>query len=362
MNAYKLRIYEAMCLILTILLINLFLQVPSYLISNTGSSTLINIIYISCIVILLFFLIYSIFSKFPGMDIVDISEFLGGKFLKVTFGLFYIIFIFLSTAVIIRLFSESLSLIYFSHININFIILSLIIICGIINSLGFKTICRLNVIIFPIMLFSIIFLFFSSINNYTFQRFFPLLGYGIKETFINGIENIFSFGGIFLLFFIFPFLNKKNEFKKVGIYSILIYSFLLLLCTSSLLFSFPQSEKTSSPLSLYLLARQISFGTYIQSIDAFFLLIWIPFLLSYLSIKINFSLSIFQKIANTKYSNGMLYAFCTILYIISIFSRKIFEINFFSNEIYKYLILLFVFLFSFIILILAYIKKILRKR
>ena len=360
MNAYKLRIYEAICLVLTILFINLVLQVPSSIISTTGSATILNIAYISIIVILLFLVIYAIFSKFPGLDIIDVGEYLGGKLLKFIIGILYITFILLTTAVIIRLFAESLSLIYFSHLNINLIILMFILVCGILNFYGLKAICRLNIIIIPFMLFSIIFLYFSSLNNFTFERIFPLLGYGLDRTFISGITNIFSFGGFFLIFLIYPLLTNKSEFKRVGIFSILIYGLFLIFCISALLFSFPQISDTASPLSLYLLARQISLGTYIQSVDAIFLLVWIPFLLSYLSIKLYFALSIFKKITNIKYSSGMIYSFCTILFVITIVSRNITEINFFSTDFYKYLIIGFVFIFSFAILILAFIKKLLK--
>ena len=43
MSSYKLRIYEAIGLVLTIMLINLVLQVPSSLISITGSATSVSL-------------------------------------------------------------------------------------------------------------------------------------------------------------------------------------------------------------------------------------------------------------------------------------------------------------------------------
>ena len=50
------------------------------------------------------------------------------------------------------------------------------------------------------------------------------------------------------------------------------------------------------PISLYVLARQITLGDYIQSIDAIFLLIWIPFMLAYLSTNIHFALTTFKQL------------------------------------------------------------------
>ena len=360
MNSYKLRVLEAIFLVLTICLANVLLQVPSLLVSNTGSSTLLNISYITIIALLFFFIIYLFISKFPGLDIIDISEYLGGKFFKILVCIIYLSFLVISSSIMIRLFAESISLIYFSHLNIDIIVLVFVIASGILNYLGLKSICRLNMFTVPIMLFSMIFLFFSSINNYTYERVFPILGYGVQSTFVNGLSNIFSFGGIFLLFLIFPFLNKISEFKKVGVFSIIIYSVFLLLGVSALLFSFPQVSNTNSPLSLYLLARQISLGEYIQSIDAFFLLIWIPFFLSYLSIIMNFSLLIFKKMTNIKYPSGMVYCLCSILFITTLIINNMDKVIFFSNYFYEYITLGFVFVFNFIILLFAFIKKIIK--
>lgn len=358
MNSYRLRTFEAIFIILTVFLINIFLQVPSLLITNTGSSTLLNIIYISIITLIYFFIVYFLFSKFPGLDIIDISEYLGGKFFKLIVGFLYIAFIIISTSIMIRIFAEGTVLIYFSHLNINTVILVFVLAAGILNFLGFKSINRLNMIILPITMFSIIFLYFSSLNNYTIQRIYPILGYGLSNTFIKGLTNIFAYGGFFILFFIFPFLNKANEFKKVGIFTLIIYTVFLLLAVSSLLFSFSQMSDTNSFLSLYLLARQISLGEYIQNIDAIFLLIWIPFLLSYLSIKLHFALSTFQKLTNIQETSGMVYSFCAIIFFISLLPQNIGEITFLGDSIYKYLIIGFVFIFSFIILLFAFIKKI----
>lgn len=362
MNSYRLRIIESICIALTILISSITLSVPNTLINITGSSTLLNVVYVAFLTFIFFFIMCKLFAHFPGCNIIDISEFLGGKVLKFIYGLLFILYILALSALMFRHFSESISLIFFSHINIDFILLCFIISAGILAFIGIKAISRINIFALPLMLLSIIFLYFASLENYTFQRIFPILGYGIKETFIDGLSNISSYSGFYILFFIFPLLNNVSDYKKVSFTSISIYTIFLLLAVSALLFSFPQISDTTSPISLYLLARQISLGEYIQSIDAFFLLIWIPFLLCFLSLNMHFSLNTFKQITNIKYSTAMIYSFCSIIFAIGVLPKNMAEVNFLSNIFFKHLSIVFIFLLPFIILFLATIKKIILKK
>lgn len=361
MNSYKIKWLEGIAIVITILLSHVLLSIPTELISTTGSSTLLNIVFVTIITLIFFWIVYKLFSLFPGSNIIDISEFLGGKIFKTIYGIIYIAYILILSSVMVRLFGEGLSLISFSHIDIDFIMLLFVVAVGILNFFGLKAISRLNLIIIPLTVLSIIFIFFGSLSDFTFQRVFPILGYGFKETFFDGISNIYSFSGLYVLFFVFPLLTKISDFKKVGFISILSYAIFLLLSVSALLFTIPQVADTTSPLSLYILARQISLGDYIQNIDAFFLLIWIPFMLAYLSTNMHFALTTFKQLTNIKYTSGMVCCFCAIIFVFALLSNNMAEINIFSNVVYKYVSIIFVFALSLIILILASIKKLILK-
>ena len=82
MNNTKIGTVEAIFIILLALVIQTVLSLPKTLISNTKTSILLNIIYVTIIALLLVYVMYNLFKKFPGMDIIDISEVLGGKILK----------------------------------------------------------------------------------------------------------------------------------------------------------------------------------------------------------------------------------------------------------------------------------------
>ena len=74
MHTSKIGTMEAIMILLTIVVTHTVLSLPKTLLSVTKSATVINIIYISILALLLVIFIVRLFKKFPGMDLLDISE------------------------------------------------------------------------------------------------------------------------------------------------------------------------------------------------------------------------------------------------------------------------------------------------
>ena len=360
MDVNKLRSYEAVAIIVSVMISHIILNLPNHILTTTGASTILNILYVTAITCVFFFIVSKIFKAFPNSDIIDICEFLGGKFLKTVYSIVFILYVSTITAFIIRIISQSLSLIYLSNVKIEIIILIFISTSAILNLLGFKTITRVTLIFIPFILISMVVIFFTSVGDYVVERAFPILGYGLKETFLYGSTNLFAFSSIIIVFLLNPYIDT-NKFRKLGYISIAIFSIYLLISIISLLFLIPSISQTNTILSVYVLARRISLGQFIQRIDALFILIWSASIFSYSAITLYFSTKAFQKITKVKNSTPIVYSLSSIIFAISIIPKNIAEATFFENTIYRYSSLIMVFGISFIILILAYIKKKLTK-
>lgn len=113
----------------------------------------------------------------------------------------------------------------------------------------------------------------------------------------------------------------------------------------------------NNTLSIYILARNVSFGDFIQRIDAVFILIWVMSIFSYLAIVIYFVMKEFKKITNIKHEKSMVYSFSSILFIIAMLPRNISDTTYFESTSYKYISIFFVFFVCTLILLFAYIKK-----
>lgn len=355
MKESKIGTIEAISLVLTIVVNHIILNLPKSIISSTASAAPLNIIFIGIIAFFISYLVYRLLKNFPNLDILDISKFLGGKWLKNLIGVLFLLYFVCISSIILRTFCEALKIIYLQKVSISFIILLFIIAIIIINKLGFKSMIRANLLIMPIILFSIFFIFIANIKNFTFQHIFPILGYGIVPTFLSGISNLFAFGGIAYLYFLPPSIDSKN-LKKISIISILTSVIFLFLSITSLLFMFPFIGNTESIMPLYMAVRYIEFSRFFQRLDAVFLLLWIMSIIGYLSIVVSFSIYIFQKITNVQDSKPLVYCFSGIIFIISLIPKDMVQVRFLENEVYKYLVLGLVFVISIILLILANIK------
>ena len=352
----KINKFEAISLIVIITINQIILNLPSTIISNTGSSAWINIIIISILAIFFCLIICKLFKRFPSNDIIDISEYLGGKTLKTIIGILYIMFFFLISGLFLRYLSNSIKQIYFEKSPIVFLLLLFLIPVSFTATTGIKSLSRITLIIACILTFSMIILFFSVYKYYVPQNIFPILGYGAKETFLIGLNNIYAFSCFAYLYFIIPILKNSEEFKKVAFSSIIVSAIYLLFSIICLLMVFPFISFSDEMLSIYLLTRLIEFGNFFQRVDAIFILIWILSFLSFLSITVSFINKILKKLALLKNHRQMTFSICSIIFSIALFFTNIASIKYIQNVILKYVVILLVFIISLIILIFANLK------
>lgn len=327
-----------------------------------GSGTPLNLIYISILAIILVLLICNLLKPFPGQDILDISNFLFGKYFKILIGILFICYLLFTCSYLLRDFCEGLKIIYFTRTHIYYILAIFVITIGIVAKLGEKAVVNSNMLILPIALFSIIFIFFANTKNLVPQKIFPILGYGFNKTFISGLENLYSFGNIGILYFLPSYLKDVKKFKKISITSIVISCLYLVLTLTCLLVMFPFTLSNHEIMPLYLASRYIEFGKFFQRVDSAFFFIWIWTMILHLSILLILIVKVVQKISIMRNRNLIIYASCLIILAISIIPKNLVEINFFETNIYKYMVLFFILGTGIFILILANLKYKLRNK
>ena len=333
----KITTIEAVCFIVISTLIRIVLNLPQLIIKICGSSALINMIYISIIIIFFTLIIIRLFSKFTNYDIVDISGFVGGNIFKYVIGVLICLYLISFSSFLIRNFSDVVNSIYYRETSFIFLILFFIITAFISNLFGAKSIFRVNVIIVTIMVLSFVITFISVLPNIVWQRIFPILGNGLNKTFITGLCNLSSFNGLILIYFICPFLEEKKDFKKTTIISISIISLLLFLSTACLLLSLSFSSTLKDISSFYTLITNNEFGDFFQHPEALFIFTWILSIISFLNLIILFVLRFSKKIFQTKNSRILLIIICIIIFIISLVPQNIMQAQKLENFIHKYI-------------------------
>ena len=363
MRGAKLENLEAIALIVLIMTNKIILNLPKTILSNVGTSAWINAIYVSIITILVILLIVKLFKNFPGSDILDVSNYLGGKFLKSLVAISYIILFIVNAVMIVRSFSESIKIIYFNALPLMTIILFFVVTACIANLFGLKVLSKTNLIIAPLALLSIFIIVLASIQNFIPQRLFPILGHGINQTFIQGSSNVFLYSVLAYLFLIIPMLKHPKDFKKVSLISVGISAFYLITSIICLQLVFPFIYETKEHLSIYLLIRMARSGDVVQRFTSIFFFIWILSVLCYISISLYFAMHVTKKCSKIKNPNVVNYCLGSIIFgsslIVSDFSKYII----FIDKIFKPTTSIFLFVFNIFIMILANIKyKVKNKR
>lgn len=241
--------------------------------------------------------------------------------------------------------------------DVFFVILLFVICVAITSKLEFTATLKTNLIIIPIMLLSIVFLFTSNMKNLSFTRIFPILGNGFVNTFVWGIGNIYAFSGIAFLYFLPPLLKKPENFKKVSITSVVIFAVYIILTVSVILFMFSFFVSEDEILPLYVAARYIELGTFFVRLESVFLLIWMLVFACYLSIVVRFSMLIFKKITNIKNVKILAYPFSILMLSITLLPKNYANVKYYEANVYKYIILSFSYVFCILLLIFANMKR-----
>ena len=219
--------FQAIALILIIVTNHLILGTPRTLIAETGTGTILNMIYVFILALLLVFIITKLFCNFNGKDIIDISEFLGGKVLKVIVGIVFIIYFLVILSTTVRVIVQDLEIIYFQNISVYVLTLAILASIVFVYKYGSSAVVKCNSIIAPIVGIAILIIAFSNVQDFSLDRLFPILGFGAKETFITGASNIFAYSGLAILYFIMPMLKDSKNFKKVSIVSTILVGILI---------------------------------------------------------------------------------------------------------------------------------------
>ncbi len=355
-NNFKLKKYQAIALIIIIMINKLILNVPFYIVDLVGNGAIVNIIYISIIDLIGLLVIIKLFEKFDGKDILDISEFVGTSKLKAIVGLLSIILLFSVAFITIIDFSNVLHTIYFSSFPLIYILIFFIIGILIANLINFRAISNIISLIAPFAIISILITFFARIGDFDITNLTPVLGENYHTTFVMGLLNTFAMYFIVYIYFLKPLLQNQTEFKKISIISYIISVIMILLTVVPILTLFNTADGNEPINSLFLLARQIEFGNFIQRVDAIFIMLWILSIYAYLSFVIFLINRIIKKIINISNEKMLTFSTCSLLFGLALIPLNMSHIHFIEDTVYRYMVIGFIFGLGIILLIWANIK------
>lgn len=285
---------------------------PTFTIQTFGTGSLAHIVYMSIVGALFFYLLFGLFFKFKDMDIIDISEYAGGKFLKYFTGIIAILYLLITIILALSEFTENIRNIIFENAPTEYFYL--IFFVGIVISvlIGARGIFRASTILAPVIILGIIFIFVSLYRDIDVTNFLPIFGNDIKEFFIPGSFRLEMFESIFLILLMAP---QIKNIKKATTGSFLLISGATLIIAILLFGIFPYPSSLENYFPLFELNRLISFGRFIQRVESIYILIWLIAMYIYISLGTSYAVQTFSKLFNFKYTNRIIPLFCILVVI-----------------------------------------------
>lgn len=356
MKNNKLTTVETICFLSLLSINGIILSTSQIIINSCSTSSILNCIFVS-ILALFIVLIYSwLFKKFPDKNILDISNYLAGRILKFIVGILFIGYFTFRTIIFLRKISNCLQIVYYPMTNIIFIIalfcISALIVCNFKNNSSFKT-CTL---IAPIIFVTIILIFIGNFKNFDFNNIFPILGKGINNTFISGINSLFTFSSLAYLFFFPSKIENKNKFTKIAVLSILISSIFLLFSVANILLLFSHTLSNSELFPLYISVRYIEFGSFFQRLDSVFLFLCTLSFTCVFGVNLSIICDIFRDILNLSNDKPLSFSYILIVFSLTLLIGQTSVLSTLENQIYKIVFFIFSIFLPLLILISAIIK------
>ncbi|GMQ62723.1 GerAB/ArcD/ProY family transporter [Vallitalea maricola] len=212
-------------------------------------------------------------TMYKSKTIIEYSTDIIGKVPSKILGFLYCCYFIYINAFIIREFAELLAGAFMIETPILFFIISIILpsIYGVYK--GLEVIVRVNQIIFPIFMISILAIILYSLKDMDFTNIFPILDNGIQPVIIGGYRNLLWFTEVFVLAIFMPYINRPEKVRKLSFISILIIGLLGALINLSIVATFGANTKhlTYPYLSL---ARYVSVG-FVERLDSIIMFMWI---------------------------------------------------------------------------------------
>ncbi|HOM02529.1 MAG TPA: endospore germination permease [Acetivibrio sp.] len=343
--------HEAICLMITMISTKAILNFPSAMAKIGGPAAWIVAIYISLLVIIAFYIVSKLYSKFEDKDIIDIGGILGGKALKILLGVLILIFLIALLSFYLRSFSEEMKTMGFTISPIGFVMLFFVFGMIISAYVGIEALIRFQAIIVPVTVISFILFIIALIPSMSIDNIKPILGLGSYNVFVKGAVRISDFAELIFLFLLPPFIKKTDVFNKTGFIGLVICSLVLTSLTFSFVSIYPYPISTGDLLPAYELARIIKFGRFFERAESILVITWATIGFMYLSTAFYFLLHVFKKTFGLRYYEPLILPFALVIMSTSLIPERLMNIISLESGIFRNFIWIIVFILPVVLLI-----------
>lgn len=315
--------WESISLLVMMINLQIYLNLPRVLAEDAGTAGWIQIAYSTVLILIIFTALSLLYSKFGIKDILDVSNMVFGRFGEIITGIILILYLFFAVSMVLREFTENVKIISLTQSPISFVTSFFIAGITVGAYFGIQAIARVAVLMVPVSVLAHFIILAASSQYFEISNIMPILGNGIDAILINGVEKIAYFSSINTLFIFSPFLGNKKNLRRVGYISIILAGFFMVANTLAYLLVYPYPAATENFLPIYQLAKLVNYGRFFQRIESVFVLIWAMTAFLYLSFVFYLIIHTFKKTFRLKYQRTLIPVFAVLTFTVSMLPQNL---------------------------------------
>lgn len=270
----KLGIAEGLALVFILTFARVFLSTPlNFLIVGENLAWFAQLL-AGASAFAMFYALTYVMARMGG-DLLCVCQRLLGKKLAWITAVYLIIIFFLNAALLIRQFAENTLLTALPRSEFIVILLIYTLTSMAIAITGIEGLARATYIIMPFGIFGMILVLISLYPYYDVDCMFPLLGNGVSNALIGGIQATGINFAVLILAIIAPSLRTTMTVRKAAVFGLGLSVGLRAISFYIYMLVFDITVGSEKVLPFFEMARLVYLGLYLQHVESLFILLWV---------------------------------------------------------------------------------------
>ena len=348
--------FETASVIINALIVKVLLGLPQLLCKEVGNAAWIVALISGVIFLLLVYIIMRLYKRFPGKNILDIVETIGGKRLKTVVGVLIILPLLFKGAITLRLAADTINLI--TPYKLPALLTAILVGATMIITAyrGIEGTVRMHALFVPVIITALFIVLVASAKTMDITNIFPFWGLGQGKVLTRSVTAVTMYTDLLYLFLLFPYVKSEKIYSRAVYFGTIsaIFLQLIIVLGYALTTIYPQSSELFMPV--YQVSRIIKIANNSQSIEAIFYPVWIISSLLYLSLSLTFAVEISGGLIKSRYEKLFILPFALIMFIVGYLPPSVTAAMRLSSSLTPYLAVL-TMLIPFSILLYAALRK-----
>jgi len=273
-NEMKIGHREALTLLVTLMSGQVFLSMPRNMALLGDTAGWMIVLLAGIFSLIGYYFLATLLEKYPDQDILQISQFICGKFLGTIIGTVFFLFFLTISSLMLRQFAESfiISILPNTPISVISLFFLFLLIYGTLQ--GIETLTRVAWFFGPYLLLAFIITIGFSMPYADLELLLPILGKGPLPILKHSALHTSLFSNIILLGIIAPKIREQTKTFRTGLYSLILAIVINTVVTAAVLITFNYTSTSKLVFPIFQLTRLITLGEFIQRVEAIFVFLW----------------------------------------------------------------------------------------